>query len=300
VRATEKILVPELGARLGNFNVIDYAPDESWLITAEWMQPLGCEKYGSDNSLWLARVKFKVGKPTRGALCLTFDDRNFAGWQRARPVFKKHGAHATFFVCGSIDAPALAAMRTLRADGHSLGLHGQTHTRATDLFKRLGEAGYFATEVAPQLDAAHAHGIEVRNWGYPMSTRNEQTDAALRRHFTRMRTGCCWRKGDLSADPMKKHDELFVPAAEVSARELLYGTSVPSCAEGWLADVSGALERARERDEVLVLYAHDITSDDAKKDPHNITRGQLEEILSRAAALDIPVIGFDELDSIRK
>ena len=98
VRATEKILVPELGARLGNFNVIDYAPDESWLITAEWMQPLGCERYGSDNSLWLARVKFKVGRPSRGALCLTFDDRHFANWQRARAVFKKHGAHATFFV----------------------------------------------------------------------------------------------------------------------------------------------------------------------------------------------------------
>ena len=47
-----------------------------------------------------------------------------------------------------------------------------------------------------------------------------------------------------------------------------------------------------------MLYAHDITADDAKKDPHNITRGQLEEILTRAAALDIPVVGFDELDSI--
>ena len=298
VRATEKILVPELGARLGNFNVIDYAPDEAWLITAEWMQPRGCEKYGSDNSLWLARVKFKVGKPTRGALCLTFDDRNFAGWQRARPVFKKHGAHATFFVCGAIDAPALAAMRTLRADGHSLGLHGQKHARATDLFKRLGAAGYFAAEIAPQLDAVHAGGVEIRNWAYPMSTRNEQTDAALRRHFTRMRTGCCWRKGDLAADPMKKHDELFVPAAEASTRELLYGTSVPSCAEGWLADVSGALERARDRDEVLVLYAHNITPDDAKKDPHNVTLGQLEAILARAAELNLPVIGFDELDGL--
>ena len=131
-----------------------------------------------------------------------------------------------------------------------------------------------------------------------MSTRNEQTDAALRRHFTRMRTGCCWRKGDLAADPMKKHDELFVPAAEACTRELLYGTPVPSCAEGWLADVSGALERARERDEVLVLYAHDITPDDAKKDPHHITRGQLESILSCAAELEIPVIGFDELDGL--
>ena len=47
-------------------------------------------------------------------------------------------------------------------------------------------------------------------------------------------------------------------------------------------------------------YAPDVPADDAKKEPHNITRGQLEEILTRAAALDIPVVGFDELDSISR
>jgi len=115
-----------------------------------------------------------------------------------------------------------------------------------------------------------------------------------------MRTGCCWRKGKLSDDPMKAHDELFVPRTEAHRRTLFHGTPVPSCAEGWLEDVSGALERARDRDEVLVLYAHDITADDAKKDPHNITRGQLDAILIRAAELGVPAVGFDDLDSIRQ
>ena len=61
IRSTEVVLVPELGARLGNFNVIEPASDEAWLITAEWMQSwkgFRCEDFGSDNSLWLARVKF--------------------------------------------------------------------------------------------------------------------------------------------------------------------------------------------------------------------------------------------------
>ena len=55
VRETEFPLVPELGARLGNYCVAD-ADGESWLVTAEWMQPQGCERYGSDNSLWLVKV----------------------------------------------------------------------------------------------------------------------------------------------------------------------------------------------------------------------------------------------------
>lgn len=61
IRDEEIILVPELGARLGNFWATEPNDDEAWVITAEWMQSWGektgiCEKYGSDNSLWLARV----------------------------------------------------------------------------------------------------------------------------------------------------------------------------------------------------------------------------------------------------
>jgi len=64
IRGEEVILVPELGARLGNFCVTEPNENESWLVTAEWMQSWGgklgvCEKYGSDNSFWLARVYWK-------------------------------------------------------------------------------------------------------------------------------------------------------------------------------------------------------------------------------------------------
>ena len=64
VRDSEVILVPELGARLGNFCAIAPQENEAWLVTAEWMQSwnekLGvCEKYGSNNSFWLAKVYFK-------------------------------------------------------------------------------------------------------------------------------------------------------------------------------------------------------------------------------------------------
>jgi hypothetical protein len=59
IRATEQILVPQRGARLGNFGVTDVTPDETWVTVAEWMQPRGCEKYGSDGSVWVARLRWK-------------------------------------------------------------------------------------------------------------------------------------------------------------------------------------------------------------------------------------------------
>ena len=58
IRQTEQILVPERGARLGNFGVVDISPNETWVTVTEWMQPLGVEKHGSDNSVYVARLKW--------------------------------------------------------------------------------------------------------------------------------------------------------------------------------------------------------------------------------------------------
>jgi len=55
-RETERELVPNRGARLGNFAVCNVSPEETWVVVAEWMQPDGCEKYGSDNTIWAARL----------------------------------------------------------------------------------------------------------------------------------------------------------------------------------------------------------------------------------------------------
>ncbi|MCU0983024.1 MAG: exo-alpha-sialidase [Pirellulaceae bacterium] len=63
IRSTERVLVPERGARLGNFGVTEVSPDETWVTAAEWMQPRGVEKWGSDNRVWVAKIKWS--KPNR-------------------------------------------------------------------------------------------------------------------------------------------------------------------------------------------------------------------------------------------
>jgi len=51
---------------LGNFGVTKISEHETWVTAAEWMQgklpdwknPLNCERYGSDNSIFVARILF--------------------------------------------------------------------------------------------------------------------------------------------------------------------------------------------------------------------------------------------------
>ncbi len=71
IRKTERILVPERGARLGNFAVTDVSERETWVTVAEWMQTWGPNivipqgnKYGADNSVYVARILWD--EPTTG------------------------------------------------------------------------------------------------------------------------------------------------------------------------------------------------------------------------------------------
>ncbi len=70
VRDTERILVPERGARLGNFGVVEVSPSETWVTVTEWMQTWGPNyvlpvdnQYGADNSVYV--VKLKWNSPNR-------------------------------------------------------------------------------------------------------------------------------------------------------------------------------------------------------------------------------------------
>lgn len=70
IRKTERVVVPERGARLGNFGVTNISKDETWVTVAEWMQTWGPKhampvnnKYGSDGSVFVARIHWN--KPNR-------------------------------------------------------------------------------------------------------------------------------------------------------------------------------------------------------------------------------------------
>ncbi len=56
VKESEFVVVPERGARLGNFGVTNFDDNTAVVMAAEWMQPAGCEKYGSDNSVYVTFI----------------------------------------------------------------------------------------------------------------------------------------------------------------------------------------------------------------------------------------------------
>lgn len=219
--------------------------------------------------------------PTHGVLCLTFDDSRFADWEAALPIFAAHGAHATFFAYHAIDDKAVAALRRLSEAGHSIGLHGLKHQRAPDVVATLGEEGYLADEIGPQLAAARAAGLPVRSFAYPMSCHTPQTDALLLRHFDRLRGG-----GDFTGP---------FPIAEAATRRYLPGLGIGPHYKRGGAEVAAMLPEAAESNAVLILYSHGIGE---TAEGVSMSRADLEIILSAAEDLGMALLGFDELDAL--
>ncbi len=56
IRESEIVVAPERGARLGNFCALSMSDGRGAVMAAEWMQPLGCERYGSNNAVYLSFI----------------------------------------------------------------------------------------------------------------------------------------------------------------------------------------------------------------------------------------------------
>ncbi len=57
IRDSEFEIISQRGARHGNFGVCSRDDGTALVMAAEWMQPCGCEQYGSDNSVFLSVIE---------------------------------------------------------------------------------------------------------------------------------------------------------------------------------------------------------------------------------------------------
>jgi hypothetical protein len=237
---------------------------------------------------------------SRGVLLLTFDDRNFAGWEAARPLFAKYGAHATFFVSGDFSQENVRSLKRLALDGHSIGLHGLNHLNADEAVAERGAERYYAEEVWPQTDRAQRYYVPYKCFAYPNCRRNDETDTLFReKGFQHVRGGV---KGATPYDPegnkqaarkpLVEDDAVFFPASDLPNRFRIDTIIVGEAYRTDIDEICACLRRAAVRKEVVCITSHDIAPD---ANGINMKTEWLDSILSEAKALGLSMPGFDEL-----
>ena len=237
--------------------------------------------------------------PRHGVLALSFDDRNMADWERAFPLFEKHGASATFFISGEIGSNEVAFARRALSTGHEVGLHGLKHRNATDAVANLGKDVYWGSEIEPQLSAFREAGVLIRSFAYPNCRRSAATDEVFAAHgFTRVRgtpDGVAspnphdpkgekldkWR-------PVATSDAVFVPSARQLTSQLIGNVIMGENYHTDIEDILRAMRRAGERAETLSIVSHGINPD-AKG--ISMKTEWLERMLAEANACGVVVRG---------
>jgi peptidoglycan-N-acetylglucosamine deacetylase len=234
----------------------------------------------------------------RPGVVLTFDDAYIAQWLAAQPIFAEYKARATFFVSAfdRLSPAQIAGVQQLRAAGHAIGCHGLRHLMAVDTVRRTSIREYLQTEIEPALALLRQAGITPTAFAYPSSQHDETTDAALAQYFRHLRSGTGVPAGKTAATT----DAIFTPLADVPARRCLLGigidyaaTQEPNEPKGLrLDDVCAALDRAAQRREIIVFYAHSISD---KGPGHHLRPAVLKEILAHAAQAGLAFYTYDDL-----
>lgn len=255
-------------------------------------------------SVFAAAVDPLAGEPEvargKGALVLSFDDRNLADWEKAIPLFDKYGACATFFCTGKIEGDAARVLKKLHDHGHSIGLHGLNHQNADTAVAAKGLSGYWNDEIAPQLAGCRAAGIPITSFAYPNCRRTDETDELFSTNgFKHVRGGL---KGVTPYDPKGEKqeglkpvhtvDRAFLPAAELKTRFRLDTAIAGEAYHTDIEDILKCVRRCAEKNEAFVLTSHGIHP--AAKDIHMKTEW-LERILATAKECGVQCLGFDEL-----
>ena len=247
------------------------------------------------------RTDYKAAKAAeKGVLLLTFDDRNFAGWEAARPIFAKYGAHATFFVSGDFLPENAQTLKRLALDGHSIGLHGFKHRNADKYLAEFGAERYYKDEIWPQAESARKFHVPYKSYAYPNCRCSDETDALFRaKGFQRVRGGVKGAtpydpKGEKQAArrPLVENDAVFFPASELPNRFRIDTIIVGEAYHTDIEEICACIRRAAERKEVFCITSHDI----APNAKHIHMKSEwLERILAIAKECGIAVLGFDEL-----
>ena len=223
----------------------------------------------------------------RGAVCFTFDDYHGAEWLEAAPLFRKYGAHATFFVVGEITPEKAGVMKKLQAAGHTVGLHSLHHCDAVPFIHEHSAEEYLRTEIMPQLDACARYGLTIRSFAYPNNRRDEAADRMLFPYFDHLRAG---------RGPEKK--TLYYPLATLPEKCPLGGTGIGSYYNSELAVLKEEIAHAAETDSVLVFFSHNI-GPAGRIGRIDMPAEWLEELLAYARSLNVRLVGFEELNGLR-
>ena len=207
----------------------------------------------------------------------TFDDIPKSAATTGAAILEDHGARGTFYVSGGLLGTETADWAVaepedvvaLHAEGHEIGCHTFSHTRACDLDAR---------SLAGDIERNRAYlrtldpSIETRNFAYPFGYGSYARKRQLKAEFRSCRS--------------------IVPGANSGTADLQFLRATPLIEQRIDRDaIDRAFDHAHATNGWLIFYGHDVAD---RPSPYGCTPALLIHALQVASRRNIPVLKMAE------
>ncbi len=222
-----------------------------------------------------------------GGVVFSFDDDHIEEWFTYKDLLKKYGIKATFCITRPhlLSEPELKKLRQLQLEGHEIACHSYDHVDATNYLDSLDT--YMDKQIHRARHILETNGFELESFAYPFGTSHPKIDSLLTNEFKYLRKAT-WNEKEQS---ISLYDEIYASRAHhhiVNSMGIDVNYKIP------LDDLEVGLLRAKNRNEVLILYAHKIND---KQTDYTISARYLEEAFRLCKKHDIKTIRLKDLDS---
>jgi peptidoglycan/xylan/chitin deacetylase (PgdA/CDA1 family) len=222
-------------------------------------------------------------------IVLTFDDTSVDQWYDF--FAERNDVKATFFVSywHTLSSAHIEKLRTLQSKGNEIGCHSYDHT-PTHYPPYLSEASntslYLANEVLPAIANMQAAGFYPVSFAYPNGRHTPAYDDAIRPYLPYLRATT-----PNAGQTLSTLNELYHNSS--SRYGFLSGDGIDSSYQNELPEITAAMQRAKERGEILTLYAHRILPAGETHD-YGIPASKLNAVIDQAKALGLRFYTFQE------
>lgn len=189
----------------------------------------------------------------QGAVVYSFDDQYIDEWYNQRDLFNQYNIKATFFINRpqNLTSDQLTKLRQLKADGHEIGCHGLNHRNVVDFIDSLDVL--INTEIKPAKKILSEYGFEIRSFAHPFGKSLPVIDTLLLNHFDYIRKATY----NIKDTTLDYYDEIF---ATKNNYRITNSMGIDTNYKISLQNFETGLLRAKVKNEVLILHAHQIDS----------------------------------------
>lgn len=228
---------------------------------------------------------------TRGGFVLTFDDAYVYEWYSIHDVLETYDAKATFFVTRfyNLTDEEINLLHELDKRGHEIGSHSYSHQNALEFIKNHSVEEYVESEIISSLQEMGDHGFHVNSFAFPYGDNNEELNAEVLKYVSIIRDVTDIQRTTRTI-PVKDIEEIFYNG---NGSRVIYGLGIDNIFQIPLYEIDEAFERARNKSEIIIFYAH--KPDEETDKPYEIEISYLEALLQKAQSYCLKSYTVSEL-----